>query len=102
YYQPRLSPQIDVERSLAAMGYIDRNHLRASALARRKNSRLSAELEHFEHWLDHLETSSDTVAGFLARFQTFGSLTERDRQAWRSLVQELEPAMPVESLAFTE
>lgn len=90
YFQPRLSPRIDVERMLSSLGYIDRNHLRASALAARKKSPLTAELARFESWLDNLEHATDTVLGFLGRLQPPGSITERDRQAWRALVDELE------------
>ncbi len=90
YYEPRLSPRADVERALAALGYIDRHHLSASALARRRGSPLSAELERFELWMDEMEGSTDTVAGFLSRLQTRATLPDRDRQAWRSLVDELE------------
>ena len=105
YYQPRLSPRLDVERALAALGYIDRGHLRASGLARRKGSQLTAELERFEQWLDDLETSTDSVLGFLSRVQTSAPLAERDRQAWRSLVEELEsvsPFFPGEGLTFAK
>src|SRR5437763_1831094 len=55
YHEPRLSPRADVERALAALGYIDRHHLSASALARRRGSPLSAELERFELWMDEME-----------------------------------------------
>jgi ATP-dependent helicase/DNAse subunit B len=89
YFQPRLSPAIDVERALAGFGYIDRRHLRASALAMRKNSPLTAEIERFERLLDELENSSDTVTGFMERLPVAVALTERDRQAWRVLVEEI-------------
>jgi hypothetical protein len=97
YFEPRLSPRIDVERVLASIGYIDRHHLSASALAARKNSSLTSEFQRFEKWLDELESSNGTVVSYLARLQTAASLTERDRQAWRVLVEELEglPAAPM-------
>jgi RecB family exonuclease len=95
YFTPRISPNVDVERTLAGLGYIDRHHLRASALAARKNSPLTPELERFEQFLDSLEQSTDTTKGFLARLQPAASLTERDRQAWRVLVDELEGINPL-------
>jgi hypothetical protein len=101
YFQPRLSPRIDMERTLATIGYVDRLHLPAAALAARKNSPFSAELQRFEQRLDELEKSSDSVSGFLARLQTTADLTERDRQAWRILVEELE-SLPAEKLAFPQ
>src|SRR5690242_12183220 len=90
YFEPRLSPLIDVEKELAAMGYIDRQHIPASALAVRKNSPLSVELQRFETFLDDLENAKDRVTGLLGRLQPPISLSERDRQAWRILVEELE------------
>jgi hypothetical protein len=90
YFAPRLSPDIDVERTLAAIGYIDRNHLRASALAARKNSPLTPELARIENFLDDLERSTDAITGFLSRVQPAAPLTDRDRQAWRVLVEDLE------------
>src|SRR5262249_14312264 len=45
YFSPRLSPAIDVERTLAQHGYIDRHHLSASSLAGRKNSPLTPHLQ---------------------------------------------------------
>jgi ATP-dependent helicase/DNAse subunit B len=90
YFDPRLSPGIDVQKELAAMGYIDRQHLRASALAARKNSPLTAELQRFENFLDDLENFLGTVADLLGRVQPSRSLSERDRQAWRVLAEELE------------
>jgi PD-(D/E)XK nuclease superfamily/UvrD-like helicase C-terminal domain len=89
YFSPRFSPAVDVERALANFGYIDRNHMRASSLAARKNSPLTAEIERFESFLDEVEASQDTVRGFMSRFQTSASLTERDRQAWRVLEEEI-------------
>src|SRR3990172_4669337 len=68
YYEPRLSPRFDVEQDLAASGYIDRHHMRASELAARKHLPLTPELERFESRLDKLEHSTDTVTGFLERF----------------------------------
>ena len=90
YFNPRLSPGVDVEHVLVSLGYIDRHHLRASALASRRNSPITAELERFEKFLDSLEQSTDSIPGFLSRLQPAGPLTERDRQAWRVLVEELE------------
>src|SRR5215470_9314328 len=95
YFTPRISPNIDVERELAALGYIDRHHLRASVLAKRRNSRLTAELNRFEEFLDSLEHSTDSIVGFLSRLQPAASLSERDRQAWRVLVEELESISPL-------
>jgi CRISPR/Cas system-associated exonuclease Cas4 (RecB family) len=89
YFTPRISPGLDVERTLADLGYIDRFHLRASSLAARKNSRLTPELERFEQFLDSLERANDTTKGFLAHLQPSVSITERDRRAWRVLVEEL-------------
>jgi hypothetical protein len=90
YFTPRLSLTVDVERALAEFGYIDRRRLRASALAARKDSPLSAEILRFENWLDDLEHATDAVSGFLARLQPSASLTERDRLAWRALSEEIE------------
>src|SRR5947207_6277099 len=90
YFNPRLSPGVDVEHVLVSLGYIDRHHLRASALAARKNSPLTAELERFEKLLDSFEQSTDSVAGFLSRLRPPTTLTDRDRQAWRVLVEEME------------
>ena len=101
YFAPRLSPAIDVERTLAAIGYIDRNHLRASALAARKNSPLTPELERFENVLDEMERSAGPITGFISRLQPVPSLTDRDRQAWRVLVEELEGA-PGDSFSFVQ
>jgi PD-(D/E)XK nuclease superfamily/UvrD-like helicase C-terminal domain len=89
YFSPRLSPAVDVDRALASFGYIDRNHMRASALAARKNSPFTVEIERFEKFLDELEASQDTVWGFMSRLQPSASLNERDRQAWRVLEEEI-------------
>src|SRR5437867_7522404 len=51
YYEPRLSPRFDVERILSMIGYIDRHHLPASALASRKKSPPTAELQLMEKCL---------------------------------------------------
>jgi hypothetical protein len=103
YYEPRLSPGADIERVLAAIGYIDRFYLRASAHAARKNSPLTAEFERFENLLDDLERRTDTVRGFISRLQRATPLTERDRQAWRSLLEELEAVDQVTGkMTFTE
>src|SRR5205085_2910834 len=89
YFTQSRASKIDVERTLAGIGYIDRHHLRASALAARKNSPLTKELERFEQLLDEIERSTDTVSGFVSCLQSGTSLTERDRQAWRVLADEL-------------
>ncbi len=92
YFSPRLSPKLDVERILESIGYIDRRHLPASALAARKNSPLTAEFGRLEDFLDGLEGSESTVASFLNRLQPRGTLTDRDLQAWRVLSEELHEA----------
>jgi superfamily I DNA/RNA helicase len=92
YFRPRLSPAVDVDRTLAEFGYIDRRHLRASALAARKNSPFTAEIERFELVLDDLERSSDTVTGFMSRFPQTAPVTARDRQAWRVFSEEMTAA----------
>jgi hypothetical protein len=107
YYEPRLSPRFDVEQDLAASGYMDRHHMRASELAARKHLPLAPELERFERRLDTLEHSTNTVTGFLERFPAppapmdgLSAATDgearcsglpllRDRGAWRVLVEEL-------------
>jgi hypothetical protein len=92
YFNPRLSPAIDVEQTLAGFGYIDRRHLRASDLATRKNSPLASEIRRFEDLLEELESATDSVTGFMARVPgptESTPLTERDRQAWRVLVEEI-------------
>jgi len=106
YFIPRLSPKIDVDRVLAGAGYIDRNHVRASQLVARKSSPLTAELERFEQFLDELENSTGTVVDFLSRLRPESSFAQRDRQAWRVLVEELEAvraiSAPDEGLSFPE
>ncbi|PYR83953.1 MAG: hypothetical protein DMG18_11090 [Acidobacteria bacterium] len=106
YFIPRLSPKIDVDRVLAGAGYIDRNHVRASQLVARKSSPLTAELERFEQFLDELENSTGTVVDFLSRLRPDSSFTQRDRQAWRVLVEQLEAvraiSAPDEGLRFPE
>ena len=106
YFIPRLSPKIDVDRVLAGAGYIDRNHVRASQLVARKSSPLTAELERFEQFLDELENSTGTVVDFLSRLRPESSFAQRDRQAWRVLVEELEAvraiSAPDEGLRFPE
>jgi len=106
YFIPRLSPKINVERVLAGAGYIDRNHVRASQLVARKSSPLTAELERFEQVLDELENSTGTVVDFLSRLRPDSSFTQRDRQAWRVLVEELEAvraiSAPDKGLSFPE
>src|SRR5204862_3537092 len=76
YCEPRLSPRIDIERILASIGYIDRHHLSAAALAARKNSPLTSEFQRFERWLDDLEKSSDTVVSYMVRLRTAANLSE--------------------------
>jgi hypothetical protein len=90
YFNPRLSPDKDVEFVLSEIGYIDRHHLRASALAARKNSALTAELERLEKFLDSLEGAADDIGGFSDRLKPAVVLTGRDRDAWRVLADELE------------
>jgi len=97
YFNPRLSPKIDVERTLARLGYIDRYHLSASELAARKNSPLTVHLERFEQLLNRLEQSTDTALGFLTQLQPPQALAERDRQAWRVLAEEIEAVSTVYS-----
>jgi RecB family exonuclease len=89
YHEPRVSPSFDPEKLLAKMGYIDRRHLKASALAARQSSVLASHLERFELFLDELEGMAATPKGFLERLQPPGALTERDRQAWRTLSEEI-------------
>jgi hypothetical protein len=90
YREPRVSPSFDAERMLIEIGYIDRRHLKASALAARHASALGAQIESFEMFLDSLEQTSATPREFLARLQPGDMLTERDRQAWRILSEEVE------------
>jgi len=89
YFTPRLSPGIDMERTLAKCGYIDRRHLPASALTARKNLPVTAEVVRFEKSLDELEQSEDKIEGFMNRLQPGESLSERDRQAWRVFSEEM-------------
>jgi hypothetical protein len=89
YFEPRLSPGVDVERELAGFGYMDRHHLPASDLARRKNSPLTAEVHRLESWIDRLESATQTPGEFLAEFHPPQNLTERDHDAWRALSEEL-------------
>ncbi len=90
YFEPRLSPDIDVERELAAFGYIDRSHLPASDLARRKHSPLATDVQRLETQLDTFESGTNSISGFLAELRPPVGLTERDQEAWRSLTDELE------------
>jgi hypothetical protein len=90
YHEPRLTPEADPEKLLASMGYIDRRHLKASALAARHSSPLAAHLESFERFLDELELASASPCGFLTRLQPPATLTERDRMAWQTLSTEVE------------
>jgi RecB family exonuclease len=89
YHEPRILAPSDPEKLLAAMGYIDRRHLKASALAARHSSVLAAHLERFELFLDELESTTATPKSFLERLQPPGTLTERDQQAWRTLSEEI-------------
>jgi hypothetical protein len=103
YFEPRLSPAFDVERQLAGCGYIDRHHLPASDLARRKHSALAPDLLRLETRLDGLAEASQSVLGFLSRLQPPACLTVRDRQAWRALFEELESADGIAgSVSFEE
>lgn len=90
YFRPRLSPAIDVETKLAACGYVDRRHLPASDLARRKNSPLTCELQNLETRIDGLEQAIDTIPNFMRQLEPPSVLTWRDRQAWRELAEELQ------------
>ena len=102
YFEPRLSPAIDVARTLIEIGYIDRNHLKASLLAARRNSVLTTELERIESLFDRLEAAVEKPKAFLAQLQPGSNLTERDRQAWRTLAEELEAIDAlVEPLSFS-
>ena len=89
YHEPRVSPTADPEKLLAGIGYIDRRHLKASALAARQSSVLASHLERFELFLDELENTTATPQAFLERLQPPATLTERDRQAWRTLSDEI-------------
>jgi ATP-dependent helicase/DNAse subunit B len=90
YHEPRIAPSADPEAMLAKIGYIDRRHLKASALAIRHGSVLAAQLERFELFLDELEHASATPKEFLERLQAPATLTERDRDAWRTLWDEID------------
>jgi RecB family exonuclease len=90
YHEPRIVPPDDPEKLLAKIGYIDRRHLKASALAARHSSVLAAHLERFELFLDELERLTATSKGFLERLPPSGALTERDLQAWRTLSEEIQ------------
>ena len=100
YFTPRFSPSTDIERALAGFGYIDRNHLHASALSARKNSPLTSEIQRFERFLDELEHSQETVSTFLNRLQPASLQNERDRQAWRVLSEELSAVAAVHNRSF--
>jgi hypothetical protein len=90
YYEPRLSPAFDVEGVLAEIGYIDRKHLSASALAARRASPLTAELTRFEAFLDRIENAVRTPAAFLEELGPRAALGDRDRQAWEILESEVD------------
>jgi hypothetical protein len=89
YFEPRLSPAVDVEKELAAFGYMDRHHLPASDLARRRNSPLTTEVHRLESWMDRLESSTSSAAEFIVEFRPPQNLTNRDCEAWRALYDEL-------------
>jgi ATP-dependent helicase/DNAse subunit B len=95
YHEPRIAASSDPERMLARIGYIDRRHLKASALAVRHGSVLAAQLERFELFLDELEQTLASPREFLERLQPPTTLTERDRQAWRTLAEEIEAVSPL-------
>ncbi|HEX5000082.1 MAG TPA: PD-(D/E)XK nuclease family protein [Terriglobia bacterium] len=89
YREPRLSPEFDVEGMLLHIGYIDRRHLAASALAARHNSPLVPELARFEALLDGFETAVRPPEAFMNDLAPGPSLTSRDRQAWEILAEEI-------------
>lgn len=95
YYSPRLTPASDPERILCQIGYIDRRHLRASALAARRESPLTAELERLEALLDRLEVMKATPLQFLYELQPVSGIADRDREAWTTLLEEIEAIDPL-------
>jgi PD-(D/E)XK nuclease superfamily len=102
YHEPRAARSSDPEKMLARIGYIDRRHLKASALAARHGSVLAAQLDRFELFLDELEQASATPKEFLERLQPPATLTERDRQAWRTLAEEIEAISPLTGTIMLE
>jgi RecB family exonuclease len=103
YYEPRLSPEVDIDRTLAEIGYIDRLHLSASALTARRQSPLTAELERFESLLNRMERASARPLQLLQAFKIGPRLTDRDRQAWRTLSEEIEAVDSIlGEIPFTE
>jgi PD-(D/E)XK nuclease superfamily/UvrD-like helicase C-terminal domain len=96
YFEPRLSPGIDVERELETCGYIDRHHLSAPDLARRRNSPITIALQQLETLLDRVESCSGTVSGFISMLQPPPVLTSRDRQAWQLLSEEIHSVSELE------
>jgi ATP-dependent helicase/DNAse subunit B len=90
YHAPRLSPAFDVEGALIEIGYIDRKHLSAAALAARRVSPLTAEFAHFEALLDGMETAVKTPREFMEEMGPQVPLSDRDRQAWEILQKEIE------------
>jgi RecB family exonuclease len=90
YHEPRIVAPADPEGMLAGIGYMDRRHLKASALAVRHASVLAAHLERFELFLDEIEQMTATPREFLERLPAPASLTERDLEAWRTLCEEID------------
>ena len=90
YHEPRIPAPSDPESMLAVIGYMDRRHMKASALAVRHGSVLAAHLERFELFLDELERTTATPREFLERLPAPPSLTERDLEAWRTLCEEID------------
>jgi RecB family exonuclease len=90
YHQPALTPPTDTERLLVNIGYIDRRHLSAAALAARQSSPWTPQLERFETYLNELERTDATPLEFLRRLQPGDTLTARDHEAFRTLCQEIE------------
>jgi RecB family exonuclease len=90
YHDPGLTPPTDTERLLVNIGYIDRRHLSAAALAARQASPWTPQLERFETFLNELERTDATPSEFLKKLQPGDTLTARDRQAFHTLSQEIE------------
>jgi len=87
YFEPRLS---NVEPALCEIGYIDRRRASASALAARRKHSLAPMLQRFETFLDGLGKAAGRPREFLSRLQPPATLTDRDRQAWKVLSEEIE------------
>lgn len=92
YFVPRLTPASDVSGTLSRIGYIDRHHLPASHLARRKSADLLPQLVEIEDRLDAAQTAVATVDAFLDRFSPQTFLTGQDVEAWETLAPELRAA----------